>query len=505
MATTETQLAIDKKSLSESKAAPASKTDRAVLDQVLNLLSSVRFGILMLMLLLVCCLIGMLVMQQNVEGFADYYERLTPAQRALYERLDFFNIYHAWYFTALLAVTGLSIVLSSIDRFPTAWQYVRKPKRAASTNFIRAQMFNQTADVPASSTILSTQVVAAWRRQGLRPQVSAEHGRITVFAQRHVWNRLGAYAVHVALLLILAGGFLTSRYGVGGFMEIVPGESAHSFAVSGDENQSGPAAQASLPFTVECTDLQQQLIRPEGGLEVMNTIDWLSFIRIKDEGRELDALVHLNAPFDYRGYRFFQSSFQPSGYARQVTVRFSRPGEPPREVTIDRNGSAEVEGIGQVAYDNFYPDFRFDKGRAISVSGDFNNPVAELRITDANGKSRREFAYGAEAGGGAPAEGEGIFLQSFEKVAVAHTLTVQYDPGRTPVYLGFALLTLSLCAVFFFAHQRVWAVIEPEGRGSQIYFGGNTNRNRPAFEARFSSLVNAALGGTTDHESSTKA
>ena len=504
MATTETQLAIDKKSLVERKAAPAAKTDRALLDQVLKLLSSVRFGILMLMLLLLCCLIGMLVMQQNVEGFADYYERLTPAQRALYERLDFFNIYHAWYFTALLAMTGLSIVLSSIDRFPTAWLYVRKPKREASPNFIRAQMFNQTASVPASSTVLSTQVVSAWRRQGLRPQVSAEHGRITVFAQRHVWNRFGAYAVHVSLLLILAGGFLTSRFGVGGFMEIIPGESAQSFAVSDDQNQGGPAAQASLPFTVECTDLQQQLIRPEGGLEVMNTIDWLSFIRIKDEGREIDALVHLNAPFDYRGYRFFQSSFQPSGYARQITVRFSRPGEPPVEVAIDRNGSVEVAGIGRVAYENFYPDFRFDKGRAITVSGDFKNPVAELHITGADGKSRREFAYGAEAGGGTT-EGEGVFLQSFEKVAVAHTLTVQYDPGRTPVYIGFALLTLSLCAVFFFAHQRTWAVIEPEGRGSQVYFGGNTNRNRPAFETRFVALVNAALGGTADHESSTEA
>ena len=54
----------------------------------------------------------------------------------------------------------------------------------------------------------------------------------------------------------------------------------------------------------------------------MNTIDWLSFIRIKDGASETPALVHLNTPYDYRGYRFFQSSFEAQGYARQITVRF---------------------------------------------------------------------------------------------------------------------------------------------------------------------------------------
>ena len=87
----------------------------------------------------------------------------------------------------------------------------------------------------------------------------------------------------------------------------------------------------------------------------------------------------------------------------------------------------------------------------------------------------------------------------FEKVALSHTLTIQYDPGRTPVYIGFVLLVISLCGVFFFSHQRVWAVIEPDGRQSKVYFGGNTNRNRPAFEGRFDFLMQSVIGGV-EHE-----
>ena len=139
-----------------------------------------------------------------------------------------------------------------------------------------------------------------------------------------------------------------------------------------------------MPFTVECTDLRQELIRPEGGLDVMNTIDWLSFVKIKDNGTEHQALVHLNSPFDYRGYRFFQSSFLPQGYARQITLSFrpassdSASGGPSREVTIERGGSTYAEGIGRVSYTNFYSDFTTESGRPDTASGDYNNPSQRL-------------------------------------------------------------------------------------------------------------------------------
>jgi cytochrome c biogenesis protein ResB len=59
---------------------------------------------------------------------------------------------------------------------------------------------------------------------------------------------------------------------------------------------------------------------------------------------------------------------------------------------------------------------------------------------------------------------------------------------------------MALCGVFFFSHQRVWAVIEPDGKGSRVYFGGNTNRNRPAFEGRFNTLVQSVTGGGAKYE-----
>jgi cytochrome c biogenesis protein len=357
---------------------------------------------------------------------------------------------------------------------------------------------------------------------GFRARTSEENNRITVFAQRNVWNRLGAYAVHVALLTIFTGGFLTSHYGVGGSMEIRPGKTSDQFFTIEQslENVGEPRqGTAILPFKIECRDIQQKLIRPEGGLEAQNTIDWLSYITIIDKDTRKDMLVHLNNVGDYRGYRFFQSQFMPIGNARKITVAFEpvNGGSPIIAQDIPRNGSVDVPGIGNVRYVEFFADFEITESGFTTVSRDYNKPVAQLEITGVNGQKQVALALGSQAAeellgkANEKSEKQGVdnkllvngnkvLLKDFEKVSYTHTLTVQYDPGRTPVYIGFALLVLSLCSVFFFSHQRVWAVIEPNGKGTKVYFGGNTNRNRPAFEGRFNSLVQSVTGGGSKDE-----
>jgi cytochrome c biogenesis protein len=98
---------------------------------------------------------------------------------------------------------------------------------------------------------------------------------------------------------------------------------------------------------------------------------------------------------------------------------------------------------------------------------------------------------------GRPVAGYKLQLLDFERVSTEHILSVQRDPGATVVYVGFGLLALTLSAVFFFSHQRVWAHVEEKGKGAyEVVLGGNTNRNKLGFEDRFKKIV-AALGGTT--------
>ena len=267
------------------KVTPASASP-SILTRTLNLLSSVKFGVVMLSLLVVASMIGMLVMQQNVEGFDKYYAELTPSQKLLGSALGFFDIYHVWYFNALLMVLSLNIVLASIDRFPKAWTYISRKKLDASATWLRGQEQSATFEMrDAGREVLAGKIAAAYRTQGFKPTVTEKGARTFVFGERGAWNRLGAYAVHVALLTIFTGGFLTAQFGRTGQMPLKPGMTSNEMSETVFNLDQLAQATTPIPFDVTCTDIEQKLLKKEGPITADNTLDWLTRIKIKDEVR----------------------------------------------------------------------------------------------------------------------------------------------------------------------------------------------------------------------------
>src|SRR6266404_3684880 len=98
------------------KARPTTGTSAPVLNRVLDFVSSVRFGVVQLCTLVVFAMIGMLIVQQNVNGFDTWFVGLTPAEKMVWGYLGFFDIYHSWYFLLILLTLSLNIILASIDR-----------------------------------------------------------------------------------------------------------------------------------------------------------------------------------------------------------------------------------------------------------------------------------------------------------------------------------------------------------------------------------------------------
>jgi cytochrome c biogenesis protein len=490
-----------------NRATPA-KVAPSVITRLLNLLSSVRFGVTMLILLAIASMIGMLIMQSSVDGFDKYFVNLTPSQKLLGGWLGFFDIYHSWYFNALLLILSLNIVLASIERFPGAWVYIKRPKLDVVAAWLRKQPVNSTVEMRAESrAALTERIASASRSVGFKPIVTEKGTRTFILAQRGTWNRLGAYAVHVALLTIFFGGFMTAQFGRTGSMWLKPGAASGEMSETVFKIEDGKTfrldqSKAALPFQVVCTDIRQELIRKDGPITADNTIDWLTEIKIKDETGEHKALVHMNRPYDYRGYRFFQASFQNFGSARNIKLRLTpEAGGAPLEVAIPRDGSTELPDGTRIDFADFQPDFQMEGSNVGSQSGEYNNPAAILNVTTPAGERSRAFAFAQELPSGAPigraAAGYKFRLADYEKVPEAHMLSIQRDPGTTIFYVGSGLLFITLSAVFFFSHQRVWAIIEerkPDSNDFEVVLGGNTNRNVVALEDRFRKLLQAITG-----------
>ena len=147
-------------------AAPERKKEESFLSAFLRLACSVRLGVTLLCLLGLACLIGMLIMQQSVDGFENYYAALTPAQRLLYGKLGLFNIYHAWYFNALICLVSISIILASIDRFPKTWKYVSKPQVTVPLRWLEQQKLSSNIESDRNADALRPRVESLLTKYG---------------------------------------------------------------------------------------------------------------------------------------------------------------------------------------------------------------------------------------------------------------------------------------------------------------------------------------------------
>ncbi len=485
------------KIVSTTKKQSKSIFDRVLdfLSQIVDLLSSVRFGVGLLVFLVVLAMIGMLIVQQNVDGFDRFYAAMTPSEKLLYGTLGFFDIYHTWYFNLALLVLSLNIVLASIDYFPRAWAYISKPKLDASKAYLAKEKFYTVVESTNETTATTAQrIKEIFKKNGLSSRLTEKGERIIVFGERNVWNRLGAYIVHVALLTLFLGHFVALQTGYDADIRLMPGMTTNEIQVINFGLDKIERRPQPLPFAINCTDIEQTLVDRKGSIEINNTLDWFTRFQINDPTYGTrDVSVSLNQPYTYRGFRFFQASAITQGSARSMNLRLTpENGGAPFEINLKRNGSVQLEDGTKIEYVGFFADFTLNGGKPDTKSGDYNNPAVQLNITAPNGETKNAFAFAADLPKGAPVGaavlGNQYKLASYEKSPLAHILSIKYDPyyGSTIAwYYGGGLLILALFGVFFFSHQRIWAIVE----NGEITLGGNVNRNAIAFKDKFEKIA----------------
>lgn len=508
-----------------------SKTNsKPIIDRVVDFLSSVKFGIVLLCILVAMSMVGMLIIQQNVQGFDSYYASLTPAEKSVFGALGLFDIYHSWYYLFLLLLLSLNIVLASIDRFPSAWTYITDPKLTATPEWLRAQNPAQVLRIDLKNDErIAEKVSDIFKKNGFSPKISEEkqlsyaldengnkdfqniqNKKYTfVFGETGKWNRLGAYIVHVFLLILFLGHFIALQTGFDADVRFTPDtnpalqELAQAPKITDQiqliqfnlDKQERYGVQ--IPFTITCTEIEQKLIDPKGSIEISNTLDWRTQIRIDDpEYGETVADVSLNKPFEYRGYRFFQASAITIGNASEMTLDVipQTEGAQPLSVKIKRNETIFLPDGTTVKHEMFLPDFAMQGNQLTTRTADYNNPVAVLSVTPLNGQTERVFAFANKmpdnAPINAPKAGYRWRMASFEKSPIAHVLSIKYDPYNAAFiawYIGGIGLIFALMFVFFVSHRRIWALIDEDK--NEIVLGGHTNRNQFGFEDKFNKIV----------------
>ncbi|MGH9934666.1 MAG: cytochrome c biogenesis protein ResB, partial [Blastocatellia bacterium] len=288
------------------------------------------------------------------------------------------------------------------------WGFISRKKLTASPTFVMERKFKEKVEIPLlGRRQLAERAITAARKMRFKARVSEADDQTTIYAARGVWNLPGAYAVPIGLLIILTGYFMTSR-GYTGHMRIKPNQSSDRVVKSGFNihdttmERAGGVREAALPFTVECLDFQQKLRNKDGSLALGNTVNWITTVRITDHEtkQKTDAVIKMNTPFDYQGYRFFQAGYNMPATARVIQLRVTPvTGGESQEIAIKRDGEAKLADGTLLRYSGFHPNFSVGRDQKVEMSResltsiDYGNPAANLAYVMPDGKQGEVWAF----------------------------------------------------------------------------------------------------------------
>lgn len=454
----------------------------SILDALFKQLSSVRTGIILLIVLVVTAIIGTLIVQKPMAGPGELERIYAPETLRVLNFFGLLDVFHSWWFTSLLALLALVIVLASIERFPIAWRYFAHPYRFPDEHFVRHLPLQ--ASVPCRA-LAAEQALArageAFRRRGLKPVFTTKQKSTAIFAEKYRFSRLAAYVIHLSLLLIFVGAIVDALWGYRGFMALTPGETA------AQAETLGGTAKVPLPFAIRCDGTGQEDY-PDGTPK-----RWWSRLTVVDQGKEvLSKEIAVNDPLTYRGVRFFQASYGSTGEAKQLKLAVTpKQGGTEKTIVLAPGRAAPLDDRGSRAtLTAFVPDFAVRGNQIVAASERPVNPFIELMVEEPKRApvTVRLFPARPEIAPSNPSS----FAFRYEGAEMIHYTGLQLarEPGQWVIWGGCILLTVGLAMAFYFIHMRFWALPIADDRGrAALWLGGSGSKNREDFEVRFRELV----------------
>lgn len=311
--------------------------------KTLNFLRSMRFGIILLVLIALLSAVGSLINQgQEVAWYANTYGRY----HGVILMLGLNDIYHSWYFVLLLALMCLNLTLCSIVRIKSV---VRASKNAAQT----------AARVP------STEKLSPEKLRLLREHLRASHCKETVIGEARIYSRrnIGRYGTFITHLAIL--------------LTVVFGAAALYLPKTIDH----PCFPGEGLIMADGTEIDVATFRIEDG---DGRLDFTSEIEIISPNGNRSGLrsISVNHPLSFGGYKVYQQTY---GTAGSITVRDPATGETD-DFTLNEVSFLSADGVNGVWYENLYPGYIEAADGSITIisstSGSYADPVYQVILAE---------------------------------------------------------------------------------------------------------------------------
>ncbi len=429
-------------------------------DSVIHFLSSTRLTIFLFILLGILSIMGTIIIQEGTSEAGHIEDLYSATTIQIFNKLGFFNIYHSPFYVGALLILTINLFACTYRRIPRDLKTNRKLSEDFTPETMKTSKGVKSVNTSQSPPELTPVIHTMFKNAGYRLK---ERGPHTWLARRGTIARSGFYVSHMGVFIIILGAAISSLFGLEGMIWLLPGDHADHYQV-----QDG--TDVPLGFTIQCEDFDIDYY--DNGM----VDQFRSELTLRDEDsviREHTLLV--NHPMSYRGFRFFQSSYQQFG-AKAIHLNLVSGTESlaitTEEVPFEKSVSLNPDTRFTIRVKRFEPDFYFDqKGQAGTQSGKLNNPgiLLEIQTNDEAPQQKWVFSNHPEMNALSSPQGTQVVFQKADP-EYATGIQVARDPGSDLIWLGSLMMIGGLIIIFFISAQAFQVAVETFDGGSRVYF-----------------------------------
>ncbi len=346
------------------------------LRSVVELLSSMRFAIALLVVVAIASIIGTVLKQG--EPLNNYIDQFGPFWAAVFHRIDLFNVYSSWWFLLIMGFLTASTTLCLTRNTPKIIADLRSYKANIREQGLRSFHEKAEAEVDAPRETMVSHLVAQLKGHGygvkVQPVESDPQGATMVAAKTGGLNRIGYILAHSAFVLICVGGLLdgdmmiklqmllTGKQALKSNMEISQVPPQNILSVNNPTyrgNLSIPEGGSSNTAVLTIGD--GSVLQPLPFIITLKkfVVDFYSTgmprlfasnVEITDRktGKTFPATIKVNEPLEYDGVTVFQSGFDDGGSHLMLKAwPMQGPGDKAFNLTGDVGSSRQLTNGNQ--------------------------------------------------------------------------------------------------------------------------------------------------------------
>jgi cytochrome c biogenesis protein len=461
---------------------------KTLADKVWDFLASVKLAIIIFAVISLTSIAGT-ILEQNAEPAKNlailtklFGKSLAPGLYDVLSKLGFINMYHSWWFTALLVLFSVNLIICSLDRLPRIWKLVRDPIGPLPEERLRKFSIVREVVLKGNPDKVRLEVTSAIKSAHFRYSEAQEEKGYQFYAQRGNYSRLGVYLTHFSILIILLGVIIGIRFGFNGSLNLAEGDMS-------DVAYSNSDKEIPLGFYIRCDEFKVEFY---GNSDMPR--EYRSWLTVIKNGKEvLKKSVAVNDPLSYDGITFYQASYGliPGGLTRGIFIfNVSSKGGNSTAIYPRFGSTFNIPGTdieGKIV--DFSPALQMNEsGQAFTYANMMNNPAVYIDFSESGKHKFSSWILKRQ-----PQTWElpdGVRVQFVDYWGVQYTgLQVRKDPGIWVVYFGCFAMSLGLFIAFFTSHRKIWVKVVEEKNNARVIVGATANKNRPSFERKIDKIA----------------